>query len=102
MATTVIGAHTLEHMYGRGFLVLITAIYVSLGLNPIQAGLLDGVRQLAGGATSMTGGFFVDVFQHRRAQVLTASLALIGIGYVLVSISPAYWQVLAALAVASA
>ena len=43
MATTVIGAHTLEHMYGRGFLVLITAIYVSLGLNPIQAGLLDGV-----------------------------------------------------------
>ena len=102
MATTVIGAHTLEHMYGRGFLVLITAIYVSLGLNPIQAGLLDGVRQLSGGATSMTGGFFVDVFQHRRAQVLTASLALIGIGYFLVSISPAYWQVLAALAVASA
>lgn len=51
MATTVIGAHTLEHMYGRGFLVLITAIYVSLGLNPIQAGLLDGVRQLSGGAT---------------------------------------------------
>ena len=102
MATTVIGAHTLEHMYGRGFLVLITAIYVSLGLNPIQAGLLDGVRQLAGGATSMSGGFFVDVFQHRRAQVLTASLALIGIGYFLVSISPAYWQVLAALAIASA
>ena len=50
----------------------------------------------------MTGGFFVDVFQHRRAQVLSASLALIGIGYFLVSISPAYWQVLAALAVASA
>ena len=102
MATTVIGAHTLEHMYGRGFLVLITAIYVSLGLNPIQAGLLDGVRQLAGGATSMTGGFFVDVFQHRRAQVLTASLALIGVGYFLVSISPAYWQVLVALGIASA
>ena len=81
MATTVIGAHTLEHMYGRGFLVLIPAIYVAMGLNPIQAGLLDGVRQLAGGATSMTGGFFVDIFQHRRSQVLTLSLALIGVGY---------------------
>ena len=102
MATTVIGAHTLEHMYGRGFLVLITAIYVALGLNPIQAGLIDGVRQLAGGATSMSGGFFVDIFQHRRAQVLTISLALIGVGYFLVAISPAYWQVLAALAIASA
>ena len=102
MAVTVIGAHTLEHMYGRGFLVLITAIYVSLGLNPIQAGLIDGVRQLAGGATSMSGGFFVDIFQHRRAQVLTVSLALIGVGYLLVSLAPTYGLILAALAVASA
>ena len=102
MATTVIGAHTLEHMYGRGFLVLIPAIYVALGLNPIQAGLLDGMRQLAGGATSMTGGFFVDIFQHRRAQVLTLSLVLIGVGYLLVSIAPTYGLILAALAIASA
>ena len=102
MATTVIGAHTLEHMYGRGFLVLITAIYVALGLNPIQAGLIDGVRQLAGGATSMSGGFFVDVFQHRRAQVLSVSLLLIAVGYFLVSIAPTYGLILAALAIASA
>ena len=102
MATTVIGAHTLEHMYGRGFLVLIPAIYVAMGLNPIQAGLMDGVRQLAGGATSMSGGFFVDIFQHRRAQVLTLSLALIGVGYLLVSIAPTYTLILAALAIASA
>jgi FSR family fosmidomycin resistance protein-like MFS transporter len=102
MATTVIGAHTLEHMYGRGFLVLIPAIYVALGLNPIQAGLIDGIRQLAGGATSMTGGFFVDIFQHRRAQVLTLSLMLIGVGYLLVSIAPTFGLILAALAIASA
>ena len=102
MATTVIGAHTLEHMYGRGFLVLIPAIYVALGLNPSQAGLIDGMRQLAGGATSMTGGFFVDIFQHRRAQVLTLSLMLIGVGYLLVSIAPTLGLILAALAIASA
>ena len=102
MATTVIGAHTLEHMYGRGFLVLIPAIYAALGLNPITAGLMDGVRQLAGGATSMSGGFFVDVFQHRRAQVLTISLALIGIGYLLVAVAPTYGLILTALAIASA
>ena len=71
-ATTVIGAHALEHMYGRAFLVLIPQIYVALGLAPIQAGLLDAVRQLSGGATSMTGGFFVDMFQHRRAHILTS------------------------------
>ena len=50
----------------------------------------------------MTGGFFVDIFQHRRAQVLTLSLALIGVGYLLVSIAPSYVLILAALAIASA
>ena len=102
MATTLIGAHTLEHMYGRGFLVLIPAIYVALGLNPITASLIDAVRQLAGGATSMSGGFFVDLFQHRRAQVLTISLVLIGVGYLLVAVAPTYGLILAALAIASA
>ena len=102
MATTIIGAHALEHMYGRAFLVLIPQIYITLGLAPIQAGLLDAVRQLSGGATSMTGGFFVDMFQHRRAHILAFSMSLIAIGYFLVSIAPTYGLILAALAVASA
>jgi len=102
MATTVIGAHALEHMYGRAFLVLIPQIYIALGLAPIQAGLLDAVRQLSGGATSMTGGFFVDMFQHRRAHILTFSMSLIAIGYFLVSIAPTFGLILAALALASA
>ena len=102
MATTVIGAHALEHMYGRAFLVLIPQIYIALGLAPIQAGLLDAVRQLSGGATSMTGGFFVDMFQHRRAHILAFSMSLIAIGYFLVSIAPTFGLILAALALASA
>ena len=102
MATSVIGAHALEHMYGRAFLVLIPQIYIALGLAPIQAGLLDAVRQLSGGATSMTGGFFVDMFQHRRAHILAFSMCLIAVGYFLVSIAPTYGLILASLALASA
>ena len=102
MATTVIGAHALEHMYGRAFLVLIPQIYITLGLAPIQAGMLDAVRQISGGATSMAGGFFVDMFQHRRAHILTFSMGLIAIGYFLVSISPTYTLILVSLALASA
>ena len=102
MASTLIGAHTLEHMYGRAFLVLIPQIYITLGLAPIQAGFLDAVRQLSGGATSMTGGFFVDMFQHRRAHILAFSMSLIAIGYFLVSIAPTFELILAALALASA
>ncbi|MDP6652038.1 MAG: MFS transporter, partial [Gammaproteobacteria bacterium] len=102
MATTVIGAHALEHMYGRAFLVLIEPINAAFGLNPVQTGLLDAIRQLSGGATSMAGGFFVDMFQHRRAQILTFSMCLIAVGYFLVSIAPTYGLILAALALASA
>ena len=66
MATTVIGAHALEHMYGRAFLVLIPQIYVALGLAPIQAGLLDAVRQLSGGAGTYLRKIRPSCLLHRR------------------------------------
>ena len=50
----------------------------------------------------MTGGFFVDMFQHRRAHILAFSMSLIAIGYFLVSIAPTFGLILAALALASA
>ena len=50
----------------------------------------------------MTGGFFVDMFQHRRAHILAFSMALIAVGYFLVSIAPTFGLILAALALASA
>jgi MFS family permease len=101
-ATSLIGAHGLEHMYGHSFPVLVTALYENLGLDPIQAGLLSAVRQLSSGATSMASGFFVDMFQHRAAQLLAFSMALLGVGYLLVALSPTYSLILAALVIASA
>ncbi len=102
VATSLIGAHGLEHMYGHSFPVLVTALFEDLGLNPLQVGLLSAVRQLSSGMTSMASGFFVDMFQHRQAQVLAISMAMIGVGYLLVSVSPTYGLILAALLIASA
>lgn len=102
MATTLIGAHGLEHMYAHSFPVLVTAIYESLGLDPIQAGVLSAVRQLTGGLTSTFSGFFVDIFRYRSGHVLAISMGLIGVGYFLVAISPNYLAILGALIVASA
>ena len=102
MATGVIGAHGLEHMYGHGFMALIPAIYDALGLVPIQASLIPAVRQLSSGLTSVFGGFLVDMFQERRGPILAFSMALIGLGYFLVAALPVYGLILAALVVASA
>ena len=102
MATTLIGAHGLEHIYAHSFPVIVTAIYESLALDPIQAGVMSAVRQLTGGLTSVGSGFFVDIFRYRSGQVLGISMGLIGLGYLLVAISPTYTILLAALVVASA
>ena len=102
MASTLIGSHSIEHMYGHGFQVLLPAIYVAFGLAPIEAGLLGAVRQLSSGITSTVSGFFVDMVQHRRGQILAFSMALLGVGYLLVAISPTYVLILAALVFASA
>lgn len=102
MAASVIGAHTLEHVYGRSFQVLIPSIYVAFGLVPIQASLLEAVRQVTSGAVGMASGFFVDVLAHRRGQILAFSFALIALGYFLVAIAPSYSLILLALAMASA
>jgi len=97
MASTLISAHGLEHLYGRAFQAVIPSIYDDLGLVNYQAGLMDAVRSIASGLTSMGSGFFTDVFHHRRAAILGISMALVGAGYLLVSVSPTYVILLLAL-----
>ena len=102
MATTVLGAHRLDHMYAHTFKVILPLIYDALGLVPIQGALLLVVRRLSGGLTSMGSGFFVDMFHHRVGAILTFSMLMLGFGYLLVSVSQIYGVILAALALASA
>ena len=102
MATTLIGSHGLEHIYAHSFPVLVTAIYESLALNPLQFGVMLAVRQLSGGLTSVGSGFFVDIFRYRSGQVLGISMGLIGLGYLLVALAPTYLFIIIALVVASA
>jgi MFS family permease len=102
MASTLITAHGMEHMYGRGFQAVIPSIYTELELVNYQAGLMDAVRSISSGLTSMASGFFTDIFQHRRAAILGISMAMVGLGYLLVAMAPAYLVLLLALLLPSA
>lgn len=94
----VIGSHVLQHMYGNGFFVLLTAMYTTLGLNPVSAGLVGTIRAFGSGTASTVGGVLIDRFQHRRLLILYLSMATMGLGYLLIGLAPTYVLILVALA----
>ena len=100
VTSIIVGAHALTHIYNRSFYVIIPVIYQQLGLVPFQAGLMDAVRWIAGGLSSMVGGFFVDIYRYRRGLFLGVSLMLLGVGYFLAGLIPSYGFILLALALA--
>jgi len=99
---TVIASHSLQHVYGQGFYVILPEIYVALGLSPVSAGAIESVRRVASGVASMAGGFLLDRFEHRRIAALFWSLAAMGVGYVLVGLSQSYVTILLAVLLAGA
>jgi MFS family permease len=101
-AGIIIGSHSIQHMYHSGFLIIIPYLYTSLGLAPIQVGVMQSVQRLSGGLFSMGGGVVVDRLQHRRGLFLGASLLLMGLGYLLMGVAPNYLVILLALGFASA
>ena len=85
-AAGVIAAHTIEHIYTRGFIVLLPHIAASLGLSPVMTGAIDGSRQVSSGLISVTAGILSDMYQHRRGQMLAIAMLIIGLGYFAVSL----------------
>ena len=92
-AAGIIISHTLQHLYIQGFYVIIPVIYTSLGLTPVAAGFIGTIRQVSSGVVAIIGGFALDKFQHRRILVLFLSLLLMGLGYLLVGLSPTYLSI---------
>ena len=101
MATTLIGAHAFEHLYAHSIPLLAPIILADLGANATLGLLIPAIRSIFGGVSSTVGGFFVDLYHHRVAWVLSASAFSVGLGYFLMSIAPTYFLILAALSLGS-
>jgi MFS family permease len=93
----LIGSHALQHAYGQAFYVLLPAIYTSLGLTPLAAGLIGSVKNMGFGLSSTVGGLLVDRIQHRRLLILYLSMATMGLGYLMVGLAPTYLLILMAI-----
>ena len=97
VATSLFAGHTLHHVYDYGLYVILPIIYTDFGLTPVAAGLMDTVRRVSSGVAAIAGGFLVDQLQHRRILILCVSMLIMGLGYLMVGLAPAYLLILVAL-----
>jgi MFS family permease len=94
---SLIAGHALHHAYDYGLYVILPVLYTELGLTPVTAGLMDTVRRVSSGVAAIGGGLLVDQLQHRRILILSVSMVTMGLGYLVIGLTPAYLVILVAL-----
>ncbi|MCY4624938.1 MAG: MFS transporter [Chloroflexi bacterium] len=102
VAWALIATHTMQHVYSRGFLVLLPFMMETLGIGYIAAGVMEAVRRISSGVASMGGGVITDRVQHLRGPILAGSIGLMGFGYLLIGVFPNYYVIIIALGFAAA
>ena len=102
VAWALIATHTMQHVYSRGFLVLLPFMMETLGIGYIAAGVMEAVRRISSGVASMGGGVITDRVQHLRGPILAGSIGLMGFGYLLIGVFPNYYVIIISLGFAAA
>ena len=85
--------HALTHWYPATFYLLLPLIGSELGLNYAQIGSILTVQFAAGAISNIPGGLIVDSV-GRKGVLMAISLAWVGIPYLLMGFSHAYWLLL--------
>ncbi len=85
--------HSLTHWYPATFYVLAPVIGRELGLSYTQIGSIVTAQAIAGALSNVPGGMIVDSV-GRKGLLMAISLAWIGIPYMLMSMTHAYWLLL--------
>jgi MFS family permease len=86
--------HALTHWYPATFYVLMPVIGNELGLSYTQIASIITAQAIAGALSNIPGGIICDAV-GRKGLMMALSLAWIGLPYMLMSASSAYWMLLA-------
>jgi MFS family permease len=85
--------HAFTHWYPATFYLLLPLIGNELGLSYVQIGSILTVQYIAGAISNIPGGILVDSV-GRKGLLMAISLAWVGIPYLLMGFSGAYWVLL--------
>lgn len=91
--------HTLFHWFIQSFVVALPEIQATFGLNGVGVGGVLTVRELASGLATLPAGVAVDVIRRYWGALLAVCIGGLGLGSVLMGLSPAYPLLLAGMAI---
>jgi MFS family permease len=91
--------HALFHWFGQSLVVVLPEIQSAFGLTGVGVGSILTVRGLASGIVSLPGGVLVDMCRRYWGLVLSLALGVLGVGVLMVGLSPAYPILLIGIAV---
>jgi len=86
--------HALTHWYPATFYVLTPVIGNELGLTYTQIASIVTAQAIAGALSNIPGGIICDSI-GRKGRLMALSLAWVGIPYMIMATSTAYWMLLA-------
>jgi len=87
-------AHSLTHWYPATFYVLSPLIGSELGLSYTEIASIVTTQSIAGALANIPGGIISDSTSH-KGRMMALSLAWIGIPYMIMATTQAYWMLLA-------
>ena len=83
-------AHGIFHFISQSFSVMLPGIKQTFGINPVQVGAIITAKELAAGLASLPGGVAWDYLRRYRGLLMAACMAVFGLGWLLIGISPVY------------
>ena len=85
--------HTMTHWYPATFYILLPLIGNELGLNYSEIGAILTCQYLVGAISNVPGGLVADIV-GRKTLLMALSLLWVGVPYLLMGFTHAYWLIL--------
>ena len=84
------GGHGIFHWFSQSFFVMLPAVVATFGLSGVQVGAISTTREVVSGVIALPGGVVTDMLRRHWGLVLAGCMALFGVGWLVMGISPVY------------
>ena len=84
------GGHGIFHWFTQSFFVMLPAVVATFGLSGVQVGAIATTREVVSGVIALPGGVVTDMLRRHWGLVLAGCMALFGVGWLIMGISPVY------------